>query len=117
MQRAAYKNEPSETTPQAGRVAAAKSLDQALRDQFAEVAPDLLVAKDRAAPYMAAEPYFTSLERRANTLHVTPQEVLKMAHIKGAQGIWHGSKLLDAVKKSGKLPSYAPIEAREKKRK
>jgi hypothetical protein len=117
MQRAAYKNEPSETTPQAGRVAAAKSLDQALRDQFAEVAPDLLVAKDRAAPYLAAEPYFTSLERRANTLHMTPQEVLKMAHIKGAQGIWHGSKLLDAVKKSGKLPSYAPIEAREKKRK
>ncbi len=116
MQKMSLKNEPSETTPQAGRMAAAKSLDQALREQFGEIAPSLIHAKDAASPYLAAEPYFTSLERRANNYHATPWELWRAAHIKGAQGAWKGSALLDAVAKSGKLPSYAPIGIGEKEK-
>lgn len=116
MQKMAYKSEPSETTPQAGRIAAAKAIDQALREQFGEIAPSLIHAKDAASPYLAAEPYFTSLERRANNYHATPWELWRMAHIKGAQGAWNGSALLDAVAKSGRLPSYAPIGIGEKEK-
>ena len=120
MQKMAYKNEPSELTPQAGRAAAAKSLDQALREQFADVAPELLRAKDKAAPYMAAEPYFASLERRANNYLGTPWQAWRMAHIKGAQGLWEGSNLLDLLKRSTpgvRVPSYVPGRSDSKKEK
>jgi hypothetical protein len=88
-----------------------------LREQFGEIAPSLIHAKDAASPYLAAEPYFTSLERRANNYHATPWELWRMAHIKGAQGAWNGAALLDAVAKSGRLPSYAPIGIDQEKKK
>jgi hypothetical protein len=120
LQKAAYKNEPSETTPMAGRVAASKGIDQAIREQFGEKALSLIHAKDAAAPYLAAEPYFTSIERRANNYHGTPWEVWRMAHIAAAKDLWGESKLLDALAsatKEERLPSYAPSVKGEKKAK
>jgi hypothetical protein len=120
LQRAAHKNEPAETTPMAGRVAASKGVEQAIREQFGEKALGLLHAKDAAAPYLAAEPYFTSLERRANNYHGTPWEIWRMAHIAAAKDLWGEAGLLDALStatKNGRLPSYAPSIKSEKKAK
>lgn len=113
MQKVAYENDPATTAPKAGRVAAAKGTEQGIRSQLWDKAPDVARATEKVAPYYGAEPYFESIERRANNYHGTPWEFWRMGHIKGAQGLWGASSLLDAYAQAimGGMPGYAPPTA------